>query len=58
MNQGRRDSSDQVGGDLVRERWRGEGTAVGLLLPCGSGGCVFLAGGGEGDDSASGRWPG
>lgn len=47
MNQGRRDSSDQVGDEGARV------IAVGLLLPCGSGG-----GGGEGDDSVIGWWPG
>ena len=39
MNHGRRDSSDQVGGDLSEGEVEGARvTAVGLLLPCVSGG--------------------
>ena len=45
--------SDQVGGDLSEGEMEGvRVTAVGWLLPCVSGG------GGEGDDSAIGWWPG
>ena len=39
MNHGRRDSSDQVGGDLSEGEVEGARvTAVGLLLPCGDDG--------------------
>lgn len=38
MNRGRKDSSDQVGGDLSGGEMRGLGViAMGLLLPCGGG---------------------
>ena len=35
MNQGRKDASDQVGGDLSEGEMGARVTAVGLSLPCG-----------------------
>lgn len=43
MNQGRKDSSDQVSGDLSEGEMEGARvSAVGLLLPCVSGGVVVV----------------